>query len=267
MNGEELLKNMDQLDDKLIQSAADANGNGKKYLFIGLVAAVLAALTVTAAAFVMMNKNEVTLPSGTEIATEAETETDTKETVQTAETNEREYKDISDIPGAALYDGRLSEGNAVHGASAYYPDPYNFALRMKQQKTPLLVGTVKNLNSVTVRFYDENDENDTAEWVLCTFDLIVENVNYGDVDKTKIRMFALKKNGGNRTLEFYQKHTVNIDLYDGKQAVFELRKSELYNKFYDEIDLSEFGEYGAVRQFEKTDDYYLELLKYLGEKE
>ena len=176
MNGEELLKNMDQLDDKLIQSAADANGKGRKLIFLGAVAAALTALTVTAAAFGMMNKNEVTLPSGTEIATEAETETDTKETVQTAETNEREYKDINDIPGAVLYDGRLSEGNAVHGASAYYPDPYNFALRMKQQKTPLLVGTVKNLNSVTVRFYDENDENDTAEWVLCTFDLIVEKL-------------------------------------------------------------------------------------------
>ena len=269
MKGEELFKNMSLLDDELIQSAANANGNGKKYLFIGLVAAVLAALTVTAAAvgIAMTGKTNAPLPPETEIETNAETEeqTDEKETAQTAETvpESGNLKSVTDIPGAVLFEGRVSGGNVVQGATAYYPDPYNCALRMKEQKTPLVIGTVENLNSVRVSFDDENDENDTAEWVLCTFDLIVENVIYGDVDKTTIRMFALQKNGGYRTLEFYHNYTMNIDLYNGKQAVFKLRKSEEYKKFYDKVDLGEFGVYGVTRQFEKDDSYYLELIKYL----
>jgi len=88
MKGEEFLKQMDRIDDGLIQSAANANGKGKRIVLVGFVAALLAALTVAAVAvgIAMTGKTNAPLPPETEIETNAETEeqTDEKETAQTA---------------------------------------------------------------------------------------------------------------------------------------------------------------------------------------
>lgn len=289
MNGEELLKNMDQLDDKLIQSAADANGKGRKLIFLGAVAAVLTALTVTAAAFGMMNKNEVTLPSGTEIATETETEeqTDEKETAQAAETNEREYKDINDIPGAALYEGRIKASDAeTKDTFVKLMDPKTLSESIRINSIPLVYGTVENLKSVTIGFEDKQQENGEARWILSTFDLVVDHVVSGDPIGDRIKLFALNRVNSSGIICYDAINSINIDLFDGKQAAFLLEKAESFDishyEFetnendgsvvikkvaYADVDFCEYGSYCAVWQFDENEGYYLNLLKHLREKE
>ncbi len=284
MNGEELLKNMDQLDDKLIQSAADANGKGRKLIFLGAVAAVLTVLTVAAAAFGMMNKNEVTLPSGTEIATEAETETDTKETVQTAETNEREYKDINDIPGAVLYEGRIKASDVeTKDTFAMLMGPKALSESIRINSIPLVSGTVENLKSVTIRFEDKQQENGEAIWILSTFDLVVDHVVSGDPIGDRIKLFALNRVNSSGIICYDDINSINVDLFDGKHAAFLLEKAESFDishyEFetnendgsvvikkvaYADIDFCEYGSYRAVWQFDENNNgYYSYLLEYL----
>ncbi len=287
MKGEEFLKQMDRIDDGLIQSAANANGKGKRIVLVGFVAALLAALTVAAVAvgIAMTGKTNAPLPPETEIETNAETEeqTDEKETAQTAETvpESDNLKSVTDIPGAVLYEGRVKMSGGTTDTFAKYCDPKSMSeIIISNNNYPLVYGTIENLKSVTIKS-DYQKSVETA-WVLSTFDFVVDRVDFGDIVGDRIKIFSINRVNSSGELCYDPYNTFNVNLFDGKKAAFLLENVESFKIFYydvnandnteditvkirtfDDIDFSEYASYHAGVQFSKNGEIYLKLLEYL----
>lgn len=288
---------MDRIDDGLIQSAANANGKGKRIVLVGFVAALLAALTVAAVAvgIAMTGKTNAPLPPETEIETNAETEEQTTEkTVISVEDNKADYVVLQNaIDDMAIYEAKPSADLPYFKITPYdiideelFDNSqlvYNPSSFMEKLGLYDMIGKKhSNICEIGIKFrgyIEQGSDKNCEKWVVCiipneNIEILSEN-NYfyfqsdkdNDYDEQDIRLQYTYKDG--KTNGY-----VKIYVYRGEERIkyFEENLKENIRNTTEEIYKTTNGNkigFACVKGYDywgkNVDEIYRNVAVYYGD--